>query len=231
MRRFFVEHIEQNTLTLPEEESKHVIRVLRMNIGDLIELVDGKGTLVKAEIVSDNPKKCTVQVVERETKKCDPYSIHIAIAPTKNLDRMEWMVEKCTELGAHKISFLSCANNERKVLKLDRLQKIAVAAMKQSKRYFLPVIDELVDFESFISKHPNGYIAHCYEGKKEGLFFCYEGDGLPILIGPEGDFSPQEVAQAINSGYISITLGNTRLRTETAGLYACSIAKLKMEES
>lgn len=230
MRRFFVEHIEQNILTLPEEESKHVIRVLRMNIGDFIELVDGKGSLVTAEIVSDNPKRCTVTVSERIIKERDSYSIHMAIAPTKNLDRMEWMVEKCTELGAHKISFLSCSNNERKVLKLDRLEKIAVSAMKQSKRYFLPVIEELIDFESFISKHPKGYIAHCYEGKKEGLFSSYADDGLPILIGPEGDFSEKEVAEAINSGYISITLGNTRLRTETAGLYACSIAKLKMEE-
>lgn len=231
MRRFFIENIEQNTLALPEEESKHVIRVLRMNIGDIIELVDGKGTLIKAEIVSNNPKKCSVKVVEREVKKCDPYLIHMAIAPTKNIDRMEWMIEKCTELGAHKISFLWCVNNERKALKLDRLQKIAVAAMKQSKRYFLPILEELVDFELFISNYPRGYIAHCYEGKKESLFPTYTDGGLPILIGPEGDFSAKEVAQAVNSGYISITLGNTRLRTETAGLYACSLAKLKMEES
>ena len=231
MRRFFVEHIEHDTIILTEEESKHVIRVLRMNIGDNIELVDGKGTLVKAQITSDYSKKCSVQVIERSKMKDDPYSIHIAIAPTKNLDRMEWMVEKCTELGVHKISFLSCDNNERKVLKLERLQKIAVAAMKQSKRYFLPEIEELIDFDSFLSNHPKGYLAHCYDGKKESLFSVYSADKRPILIGPEGDFSEKEVAKAINSGYISITLGNTRLRTETAGLYACSIAKLKMEES
>lgn len=230
MRRFYVEHIENEHINLPEEESKHVIRVLRMNIGDRIELIDGKGTLLTVQITSDHPKKCTVQVMDRLKMSNDPYPIHIAIAPTKNLDRMEWLVEKCTELGVHKISFLTCDNNERKVLKLDRLQKIAIAAMKQSKRYFLPEIEELIDFDSFITKHPKGYIAHCYNGNKSTLFSAYSKGILPILIGPEGDFSEQEVEKAMKSGYISITLGNTRLRTETAGLYACSIAKLKMEE-
>jgi len=230
MRRFYVEHITNDTLQLPEEESKHVIRVLRMQIGDCIELVDGKGTLVKAEITSDQAKKCAVQVVERSIMEKDSYSIHIAIAPTKNLDRMEWMVEKCTELGVHKISFLRCKNNERKVLKLDRLQKIAIAAMKQSKRYFIPQLTGLVDFDSFIDSHPKGYIAHCYANRKESLYSAYSANEQPILIGPEGDFSEEEVAKAINSGYISVTLGDTRLRTETAGLYSCSIAKLKMEE-
>jgi 16S rRNA (uracil1498-N3)-methyltransferase len=230
MRRFYVEHIENDVIILPEEESKHVVRVLRMNNGDSIELVDGKGTLVTAQITSDHPKKCSVQVTERLKMSNDPYSIHIAIAPTKNLDRMEWLVEKCTELGAHKISFLNCENNERKVLKTERLHKIAISAMKQSKRYFLPEISELIDFDAFISAYPKGYLAHCNESEKSSLFSTYSEEQFPILIGPEGDFSEKEVEKAMKSGYISITLGNTRLRTETAGLYACSIAKLKMEE-
>lgn len=230
MRRFFVEHIENEIITLPEEESKHVVRVLRMHIGDHIELVNGKGTLVKTEITNDHPKKCTVQVIERTIIPSDSYSIHIAIAPTKNLDRMEWMVEKCTELGVHKISFLNCDNNERKVLKLDRLHKIAVSAMKQSKRYFLPELVGLIDFDAFIAEYPNGYIAHCYEGTKNSLYEIYKCDSSPLLIGPEGDFSESEVAKAVNSGYIGVSLGKTRLRTETAGLYGCSIAKLKIEE-
>ncbi len=230
MRRFYIEHIEADQFTLPEEESKHIVRVLRMQNGDSLELVDGKGTVVTAEIVGSHPKKCNVRVIERTSHGQDPYSIHIAIAPTKNLDRMEWFVEKCAELGIHKISFLLCDNNERKVLKTERIHKIAVAAMKQSKRTFLPIIEEIMSLEDFLKRYPKGYIAHCYESEKFPLNTYYAQESLPILIGPEGDFSQEEVVEAIKSGYISVTLGQTRLRTETAGLYACSIAKLLLEE-
>jgi 16S rRNA (uracil1498-N3)-methyltransferase len=229
MRRFYQEYIEDEVFVLPEEESKHMIKVLRMREGETFELVNGQGVLAQAEIRVAHPKKCEVAVLTRQSSKQSRPVFHLAIAPTKNLDRMEWLVEKATELGLGRISFINCQNNERRQLKTDRIQKIAISAMKQSKSLFLPIIDELQDFKSFIASYPTGYIAHCYSTPKSDFYPAIVHTDSPILIGPEGDFSPEEVEYAEKNGYISVDLGHTRLRTETAGIYACALIKLKIE--
>ena len=209
---------DATSIFLSEEESKHCVRVLRMVNGSLLTLVNGFGASFEVKITAANPKKCEVKIVSHSHHAPPAFPIHIAIAPTKNMDRMEWLVEKATELGMTKMSLLRCQFSERKAINLGRLQKIAIAAMKQSKRYYLPVIEEQVSFADFIKANPVGSIAHCYDSPKKKV------NGLllkgPLLIGPEGDFSVDEVALAENSGYSSISLGDYRLRTETAALLA-----------
>ena len=209
---------DATSVFLSEEESKHCVRVLRMVNGSLLTLVNGFGASFEVKITAANPKKCEVEIVSYSHHAPPAFPIHIAIAPTKNMDRMEWLVEKATELGMTKMSLLRCQFSERKAINLERLQKIAIAAMKQSKRYYLPVIEEQVSFADFIKANPVGSIAHCYDSPKKKV------NGLllkgPLLIGPEGDFSVDEVALAENSGYSSISLGDYRLRTETAALLA-----------
>ena len=209
---------DATSIFLSEEESKHCVRVLRMVNGSLLSLVNGFGASFEVKIIAANPKKCEVEIVSYTHHAPPAFPIHIAIAPTKNMDRMEWLVEKATELGMTKMSLLRCQFSERKAINLERLQKIAIAAMKQSKRYYLPVIEEQVSFADFIKANPVGSIAHCYEApKKEAISIQQIG---PVLIGPEGDFSPDELALAEGSGYISVSLGDYRLRTETAALMA-----------
>jgi 16S rRNA (uracil1498-N3)-methyltransferase len=214
---------------LNEEESGHACRVLRLRVGDEIELLDGKGTTFKAKISDAHPKKCMVDIFETHTEKNPDFEIHIAIAPTKNMERLEWFAEKTTELGITHITLLSCKNNERKAVKTDRLQKILISAMKQSKRKFLPELTDLVSFKEFVSKYPNGLIAHCYEGEKNTVLSNWNKNKTPILIGPEGDFTSDEVEMALKNGYKAIHLGSNRLRTETAGLYACMQALHTLE--
>ena len=209
---------DATSIFLSEEESKHCVRVLRMVNGSLLTLVNGLGASFEVKITAANPKKCEVQIVSLSHHAPPAFPIHIAIAPTKNIDRMEWLVEKATELGMTKMSLLRCQFSERKAINLERLQKIAIAAMKQSKRYYLPVIEEQVSFADFIKANPVGSIAHCYKvPKKEAITIQQIG---PVLIGPEGDFSPDELALAEGSGYTSVSLGDYRLRTETAALMA-----------
>ena len=209
---------DATSIFLSEEESKHCVRVLRMVNGSLLTLVNGFGASFEVKIIAANPKKCEVEIVSHTHHAPPAFPIHIAIAPTKNMDRMEWLVEKATELGMTKMSLLRCQFSERKAINLERLQKIAISAMKQSKRYYLPVIEEQVSFADFIKSNPVGSIAHCYEEpKKEPITIQQIG---PVLIGPEGDFSPDELALAEGSGYKSVSLGDYRLRTETAALLA-----------
>lgn len=228
MHRFYVSEIAIDTpfFTLNEEESKHACRVLRLKRGDVIELVDGRGNLFSCTITEDHPKRCAVAVTDVFSEPNPPYSLHLALAPTKNMDRMEWLVEKATEIGVTHLSFLRTKNSERQQLKLDRLEKIAISAMKQSKRLALPVLNELEDFRSYIAAHPNGLIAHCIEGKKGSIREDIRLVNCPILIGPEGDFTLDEIDYAFANGYKPVTLGNHRLRTETAALYACVEAAL-----
>ncbi|MES2800020.1 MAG: 16S rRNA (uracil(1498)-N(3))-methyltransferase [Bacteroidota bacterium] len=213
--------IADTSFILNEEESLHICKVLRLKNGQEIELVNGKGSIFQAKITDAHPKKCAVEILSFHTEKAADFEIHIAIAPTKNMDRLEWMVEKCTELGATHFTFLLCKNNERKILKIDRLEKIAISAMKQSKRKYLPTIASLPTFKDFVKQHPAGLIAHCYEGEKSVIKEAITKKNCPILIGPEGDFSIDEVDFALANGYKAISLGNNRLRTETAGLFAC----------
>lgn len=220
MALFFYPTISNQTKTalLSEEESKHCIRVLRLRNGNLLTLINGRGDSFEAKIISDNPKKCEVEILNHTHHAQALMPIHIAMAPTKNMDRMEWFMEKATELGLTKLSLLKCQFSERKIINTERLQKIAIAAMKQSQRYYLPIIEEQVSFCEFILANPAGNIAHCYDHpKSEQKESILSG---PILIGPEGDFSPDEVASAEGAGYRSIRLGDYRLRTETAALSA-----------
>jgi 16S rRNA (uracil1498-N3)-methyltransferase len=231
MRLFYDPHITIGVVThvLSEEESKHIIRVLRMSTGDHIGILDGKGSLFTGEITHPNPKKCEVKIIATSTEDQPKYSIHIALAPTKQNERIEWFVEKATEIGVTEISLLNCKNSERVKSNKDRFMKKAVSAMKQSNRKFLPVINELTDFESFVKSHPNGLIAHCYDEEKNILSEVFQLLDCPIIIGPEGDFTLTEVELASKNGYKTITLGENRLRTETAALYACMHAKIITE--
>lgn len=229
MQRFFDSNINVNideSYVMSEEESKHTVRVLRMQEGDTIEIIDGKGTCYTATITEAHPKHCTVVITEKNTEIRSDHSIHIAVSPTKQLERMEWFIEKATEIGITRVSFIHCKNSERDRLKLDRLERKLISAVKQSKRIFAPVLDEMIGFKEFILKHPNGLIAYCGTGDKKDLATIFQPTNCPILIGPEGDFSEDEVNFALKNGYQLITFGENRLRTETAALYACMQAKL-----
>lgn len=202
---------------LSEEESKHCIRVLRLQLGAEIELINGRGLQAFAILHEAHPKKAVLKI-----KSCFLHSptppLHLAIAPTKNLDRMEWYLEKATELGLSRLTFMLCERSERKQINLERLHKIAVAAMKQSKRFYLPEIEDLIGFEHFLALHPKGYFGHCEPGEKIKLQNLQKG--LPFLIGPEGDFSTKEIANALQKGYQAVDMSAFRLRTETAALLA-----------
>lgn len=224
MIRFYAPDVETSGV-LPDTESAHACRVLRLREGDTLHVVDGKGHAFLCRISDANPKKTGVEVIEKQDEPC-PWrqSITLAIAPTKNADRMEWLVEKAVEMGVDRIVLLECRHSEKRVYKLDRLIRIAVSAMKQSLKATLPEIVGMVRFSEFIENLPGGvrYIGYCDDAypRKE---FEKEYDGMrdiTILIGPEGDFSPEEVAEAVRNGFLPVTFGNVRLRTETAGLYA-----------
>ena len=220
---------ESDTHQLSEEESKHACRVLRLKIGDVFQLLDGKGGIYNCRICDDNPKKCKVKIETREFHPAPPYQIHIAIAPTKNMDRIEWFAEKATEIGLTDLTLIIGKNSERKEVKLERIEKILVSAMKQSKQLYLPRLHPVTAVRTFISEYPNGMIAHCMDEDKSRISSSFNLKDCPILIGPEGDFTEDEVTMALNNGYKAVTLGSNRLRTETAGLYACMQMKLIIE--
>ena len=159
-----------------------------------------------------------------------PYQLHIAIAPTKNITRLEWFLEKATEIGIHQITPLICDHSERKLVKAERLYKIIVAALKQSKQFYKPVLNQLISFKDFVARQPKAYIAHCHPGEKEGFFGAVAPrDNITVLIGPEGDFSPKEVSIALENNYTGISLGEQRLRTETAGVITAHTVALKAQ--
>jgi len=222
----------EKTYTLNESESKHAIRVLRLKENDKLTLVNGKGTFFNAIISDGNPKKCKVDIIKTlEEKKGNP-NLHIALAPTKNNDRTEWFIEKCTEIGISEITPILCKHSERKKIKQERFVKTAISAMKQSLKATLPVVNELSTFKDFVKIPFEGkkYIAHCYsENQKHYKEIYKKGENSLILIGPEGDFSPEEVKLAIEKGFEPITFGTSRLRTETAGIMACAIFNLLNE--
>lgn len=230
MRLFFDSNINMSgTHSMSAEESKHIIRVLRMNTGDTIGILDGTGNQFICEITEANPKECIVSIKEKQVFPKPSPSIHIAVGPTKQMDRLEWFLEKATEIGITEITLFTSNNSERIKLNEERLQKKLISAMKQSKRYYLPKLNALVSFEELLKKHPFGLIAHCSEGQKEGIVKYNNAVNGPVLIGPEGDFSEQEIQMALDQGYKAITLGDNRLRTETAALYACMQLKFLSE--
>jgi 16S rRNA (uracil1498-N3)-methyltransferase len=224
MQIFYTPDISGIQYRLTEDESKHAIRVLRMNTGDEIILVDGKGNLFKGRIADPNPKRCEVIVddIQKEFEKRN-YNLHIAISPLKNSDRFEWFLEKATEIGIDTITPLICARTEKKGFNTERSYRIVESAMKQSIKAYRPVINEPVKFENFIGKqdYKRKLIATC-EGERVLISSAYNvGDDVVILIGPEGDFTPEETGIAIKNGFIAVSMGNSRLRTETAGIVAC----------
>lgn len=211
--------------TLSEEESKHAVRVLRMADGDQVNLIDGQGGLYTAVIIDAHPKRTVLEIVHVHLDYGKrPYYLHMAIAPTKSIDRMEWFLEKATEIGIDEVTPIICEHSERKEVKIERLNKVVISAIKQSLKAYLPKLNQPVKFDEFLHSQFAGrqFIAHCAEGHK-----AYLGGLLPpaestlILIGPEGDFSQREIEVAIAAGYAPITLGASRLRTETAALQAC----------
>lgn len=215
---------------LPEEEAGHCLRVLRLGVGDEVMLTDGKGFFYKAVISAATGKRCQVKVVEKiEQEKFWKGHLHLAMAPTKNMDRIEWFAEKATEIGFDELSFLNCRFSERKVIKTERIEKIVVSAMKQSLKARKPIVNEMTDFAKFMQRDFQGqkFIAHCYEGEKPLLKEVLKpGEDALVLIGPEGDFSPEEVQKAEALGFQPISLGKSRLRTETAALVAVHMMNL-----
>ncbi|GAA3994548.1 16S rRNA (uracil(1498)-N(3))-methyltransferase [Hymenobacter fastidiosus] len=224
----------QTTYLLSEDESKHAVRVLRLGVGDAVVLVDGRGGVFQAAVADANPKRCQLHIEHEERVAPRPYFVHVAVAPTKNLDRLEWFVEKAVEIGVDRISFLRCARSERRELKLERLEKIAVSALKQSGQAWLPQLDELTDFAAFVGATvaETTFIAHLAEGERTALAqVAALSTNCCVLIGPEGDFTPAEIQLALGRGIRPVTLGTSRLRTETAALAAVFTLHLARELS
>ncbi len=227
MQVFYTSHVHGDAAELTDNESFHCIKVLRHKEGDLIHFVDGVGGFYKAEITALLKESTQLKIIEsKKNHHKRNYQLHLAIAPTKNLDRIEWMVEKAVECGIDEISFLHCKKSERKIMKLDRLHKIVNSAMKQSMQAYLPQVNELIRFPEFIKQQElNGskkFIAWCGEGIKVNLNTIQRGENVLVLVGPEGDFADEETQLALSSNYKTLSLGETRLRTETAGLYVAN---------
>ena len=232
-RFFYAPNAEDND-RLPPEEAAHALRVLRLKADDEIFLMDGKGCFFRAEVTLTSRQDCCYRITEElpQQKTWNGY-IHLAIAPTKHIDCIEWMVEKATEIGFDELTFLQTAFTERKNIRVDRIEKIVVAAAKQSRNAWLPVVNDCMSMTEFLNAPHRGakFIAHCYDDfDKVDLMAALQRDSnvneAVVLVGPEGDFSHEEVAQALTKGFQSVSLGNSRLRTETAGLMAVTMAQL-----
>jgi 16S rRNA (uracil1498-N3)-methyltransferase len=232
MHIFYIPDITPPTVTLPEEESKHALRVLRLKAGDPVIVVDGAGGYYQAHILDPHPKRCQLQITATQQQyRRRAYQVQVAVAPTKNLDRMEWFVEKATEIGIDDIFFLACERSERKQMNLERLEKIVISAMKQSVKAYKPRLHDLQPFRNFVAGCDPAatYIAHLEEHERLAFNRIAVPEKCCILIGPEGDFSPKEIALAYAAGIKAVTLGASRLRTETAALVACHTLHLLHE--
>lgn len=217
---------EEKKFTFSKDESKHIIKVLRKKEGDTLHITNGNDYLFNVQIIVPNDKKCVVEIKDfQKTLNNRNYYLHVAIAPTKNIDRFEWFLEKATEIGIDEITPLLCKNSERKHLKIDRLNKILQSALKQSLQYKLPKLNGLTDFKNFINNKfiGEGFIAHCENDDKKYYLknIVKLRSRYTILIGPEGDFSLDEIENSKKNGFTPINLGKTRLRTETAGITCC----------
>jgi 16S rRNA (uracil1498-N3)-methyltransferase len=221
---------------LPDEEAQHAIRVLRLKEGDEMVLMDGCGAFHEALVTFADKHHCLYEI--RRSLPQQPAwrgHLHLAVAPTKMMERIEWLAEKATEVGFDELSFLDCQFSERRTIKTARIEKIVVAAMKQSRKAWLPQVNEMESFRSFIQKHTQGrrYIAHCYEEvPRENLYselLQPSDDDVLVMIGPEGDFSIEEVRMAVDAGFVSVDLGKSRLRTETAALAAVMMMQLTQQ--
>lgn len=221
-------------IVFPREESKHIVKVLRKKEGDRLNVTNGKGSLFKTQLILIAPQQCVAKVLKVETETEPPYFLHLAVAPTKMNDRYEWFLEKATEIGVHEITPLICDHSERKVVKINRFERVLQSAMKQSLHLSIPKLNEEVKVSALISANFEGqkFIAHCEEdGKKVSLKSQLKPGGkTTILIGPEGDFSSEEIRLALQNNWIPVSLGNSRLRTETAAIVACHTVALANED-
>lgn len=225
MNVFYVSSPGNDQLVLDEQESRHCVKVLRTRVGDKVNAIDGHGNFYEAVLHDDNPKRCVLAVISiREDHHPLPYHLHVGIAPTKSIDRFEWFLEKATEIGISSITPLICARSERRMLRADRLEKIIVSAMKQSKKAYKPTLLQAVEFQKWLlgEKAGSNLIAHCTEDSKQDLWKMDLQGSIKLAIGPEGDFTESELLLARDAGFEAISLGNYRLRTETAGIMACS---------
>lgn len=226
MQLFYNSSINEatETFSFDKEESKHVIKVLRKKDTDILHVTNGLGLLFETEITLASDNKCTVKIRSFEKATPSKYHLHLAVAPTKMNDRFEWFLEKATEIGIHEITPIFCDRSERKVLNSERFDKIILTAMKQSNVLFLPKLNKAISFKEFVKLENEGVqlIAHCAENDKKSLKSVLKpNEDFTILIGPEGDFSEKEIALALENNYSAVSLGNTRLRTETAAIVAC----------
>lgn len=223
----------QTSFVFDKEESKHVIKVLRKKEGDILHVTNGLGFLFTTKITIASDNKCTVKIVLFEKQDAPKFHLHLAVAPTKMNERYEWFLEKATEIGVQEITPIICEHSERKVIKTDRFQKIIESAMKQSLHYYLPKFNEPITFKDFLKKEHSGqkFVAHCEETDKKSLKNeLITNEDVTILIGPEGDFSVKEIQQAIAANFIPVSLGTTRLRTETAAVVACHSVVFRNED-
>ena len=231
MQLFYHPEIIETTenFRFPKEESRHIAKVLRKTEGDILNITNGKGWLFKAEITIADQKNCQVSIISKVFQPKRAYSLHLAVAPTKINDRYEWFLEKATEIGIDTITPIICDHSERKIIKTERFEKILQSAMKQSLSSYLPKLNSAVTLKEFLKKEQNGqlFIAHCEETERKSLKQELKPrSDATILIGPEGDFSVKEIEMALEQNFIPVTLGNTRLRTETAAIVACHTAAL-----
>ena len=216
-----------------KEESRHIVKVLRKKEGDLLQLTNGKGYLFKIEILTAGTNKCIAEIKSFQKKAPAPYHLHLAVAPTKMNDRYEWFLEKSTEIGVQEITPLICDHSERKVLKTERFERVLQSAVKQSLHTYFPKLNDPLAFSDFLELHPRGqrYIAHCEDqAEKSSLKSRLQlNEPVVIMIGPEGDFSSEEISKALAAGWQPVSLGDSRLRTETAGMVACHTVALAHE--
>ncbi len=241
--RFFYVPNADSVCELPDEEAQHAVRVLRMQMGDEMMLMDGKGTFYRAVVTEATKKRCLYHIEETlpQERQWLPH-LHLAMAPTKNMDRTEWFAEKATEIGLDELTFLKCHWSERTVIKTERIDKILVSAMKQSRKAWKPVLNEMTEFRSFLrrieeceeksGRKMQKFICHCFDeenlGEKAALKdVIVRGEDALVLVGPEGDFSIDEVKLALSQGFQGVSLGKSRLRTETAALVAVHLMNLE----
>jgi len=231
MQLFYNPEIEKDTtqFTFDSSESKHIAKVLRRKIGDKLNITNGKGLFFGAIITDDNPKRCTVEIKSHETVYPKKHWLHLVVAPTKMNDRFEWFLEKATEIGVNEITPIICDRSERKSIKLERYKKVVQSAMKQSCQAYLPTLNPPVSFDAFMEEDKQGllFIAHCEDNERYELKRKIAPDQpITILIGPEGDFSHNEIKTASSKGFLPVSMGQNRLRTETAAIVACTMVNM-----
>lgn len=228
MNLFYQPNIPEGKLLLDPEESRHCVKVLRKRSGDEIRVTDGRGSFYRAVITTADPAQCTFSLLSVEAELPRTYSVHIAISPTKNADRIEWFVEKCVEIGIDRITLMECEHTERSFIRKDRLDKVAVSAMKQSLKARLPIISEIKSFADVLQGEEHSKFIAYVDAENPATLHSVASPGTSciVLIGPEGDFSTEELQMAIDRGFKKVSLGHSRLRTETAGMVACHILQL-----